>query len=83
MSELYIPYEATAREISDSILKNSTQRIPDELLALVSELMVDACHEGIELGHAISTHVDDEQTQGEIYLKGYFDGYEDGSEIEQ
>lgn len=82
--EHLIPFEATAREISRSIGEILLERLknlpPDspEFAQTLEEALTHGIHEGIEVGQGLNVPVEEELTQGFIYLKGYYDGFDDG-----
>ena len=80
MSEIYIPYETSAREIAKEI---SFERLPtvfpNKYRILIEEILTEAVHDGIEFAQAIHEPIAGVETQGQIYLKGYIDGLEDAT----
>lgn len=83
MSEAYLPYESSAREIAETALSraNARRTLPREFWPLVQELMTDAAHDAIEFGEAIAA-MPEPSTLLKEYHQGYMDAIEDlNSEI--
>ena len=79
MSELKpYPNESLAREVASSIIQRSANgRIPEALLPIVHELMVDAAHDFGEIKEALAEL--DQLDQPSDFRDGYSAGYVDGT----
>ena len=74
----FVPYEAPAREIAKSILQaRIPSNFPEEFRLLLGEVLVEGIHDGIEFAQSMDDPIIGTPKQGEIYLKGYFDGHDD------
>lgn len=77
MSDMHYEFEPSAREIAGTVLGRANARIPRDILPLVTELIVDAAHEGIEFGEALAALPEHKPTALEHYHKGYMNAIDD------
>ncbi len=82
MSEAFLPYESSAREIAETALSraNARRTLPREWWPLVQELMTDAAHDAIEFGESIAALPEAGPSPLESYVCGYIEAIEDLSE---